>query len=73
MKASIFLKGRDKSTLLANVDLEVCPRGFYEIDGVVYQCTGQPKFIIGGEDRDGNHSLQRVELLVEKYDDSDLL
>ena len=82
MKAHIFLKGEkpgDESTLLAKVDnLEVCPRGVYVIDGVPYQCTGQPTFYIEKQPylHGGNHTLKSVELMVEKQrvdKDSDFL
>ncbi len=74
MKAHIFLKGTkpgDETTLVAEVNnLEVCPRGVYVVDGVSYQCTGQPTFIIEKDPyiHGGKHSLRSVEITVEKID-----
>ena len=65
MKAAIYLNERKNENLLAYVDLEVVPRGIYEIDGVDYIYKGQPKFIISKKDRRGDE-LQMVELIVER-------
>lgn len=74
MKAFLFLKN-DKSPnspeLIAEVDnLEVCPRGIYMVDGVSYQCTGQPTFIIEKTPylHGGKHTLRSVELILEKIE-----
>lgn len=70
MKAYIFLKnGSGEAELLAKVEnLEVVPRGTYVIDGVEYQYTGQPTFIIERAPYlyGGKHQLTRVEFQVEK-------
>lgn len=70
MKAYIFLKdGQKDEQLLAKVEnLEVVPRGIYVIDGVEYQYTGQPTFIIEKVPYlyGGKHQLTRVEISVEK-------
>lgn len=70
MKAYIFLKNESGDPqLLAKVeDLEVVPRGLYVIDGVEYQYTGQPTFIIEKLPYlyGGKHRLARVEFTVEK-------
>lgn len=68
MRAAIYLSEVKQENLLATVDVEVCPRGIYQIDHVEYELLGQPKFIIGDQDRAGDHHLQYVELVVEKYD-----
>jgi len=71
MRARIFLQGKlgEADMLLTEVDnLEVCPRGLYVIDDVVYECTGQPTFIIVKQAylHGGGHSLKRVEIIVRK-------
>lgn len=72
MKAYLFLiddKSPNSPELIAEVDnLEVCPRGVYVVDGVGYQCTGQPTFIIEKVPylHGGKHMLKSVELTVEK-------
>lgn len=70
MKAYIFLKDKSgENQLLARVEnLEVVPRGTYVIDGVEYQYTGQPTFIIEKMPYlyGGKHQLTRVEFFVEK-------
>ena len=70
MKAHIFLKGEKPGDekLLAQVNLEVVPRGIYVIDDVPYQYVGQPTFIIAKtHDHYGDgHVLKRVEIVVEK-------
>jgi len=77
MKAHIFLnpeKPGDQPTLLAKVDnLEVCPRGFYVIDGVPYLCVGQPTFFIEKQPylHGGQHTLRSVELKVERVKERD--
>ena len=70
MRAHIFLKGCNPGDekLLAQVELEVVPRGIYVIDDEPYQYIGQPTFIIARDDNpygDG-HILKRVEIMVEK-------
>jgi hypothetical protein len=51
---------------LAQVELEVVPKGEYVIDGTVYETVGVPKFII---DKTGyGHTLNRVELTVQVKD-----
>jgi hypothetical protein len=69
MKAAIYLQNAERKgvSLLTYVDVEVCPRGLYQIGGITYQLTGQPKFIISGNDQAGQGSLIRVELIVEEY------
>lgn len=66
MKVRFFLVDTEKPNFkgepLAAVELEVVPRGFYVIDDVEYQFTGQPTFYIRGH-RDG-HKLEGVDLLV---------
>lgn len=72
MKAHIFLKNGTEETLLAEVNnLEVCPRGLYVIDDVVYEYTGQPTFILEKLPylHGGGHALKRVEIVVKKRDD----
>lgn len=74
MKAHLFLQGKpgEAETLLAEVsNLEVCPRGLYVIDDVVYEYTGQPTFIIEKLPylHGGNYALKRVEIVVKKRDD----
>lgn len=71
MRAAIYLKVISDTTLIAHVpNLEVCPRGLYEIGGKLYQNTGEPKFIISATDRNGDNELVRVDLVVEEYDPS---
>lgn len=68
MKTIIFLKEAKPENILAHVELEVVPRGLYEIEGKTYQYIGQPKFIIDkGQYRCDPHRLMRVELIVEEY------
>lgn len=68
MRAAIYLKVISETTLIAYVpNLEVCPRGLYEIGGKLYVHTGQPKFIINAVDRNGDNELVRVDLIVEEY------
>lgn len=69
MRAHIILKGSKE--LLADVDLEVVPRGRFIIDDVAYQYNDQPTFIIQKNLSKmntfaANYVLRRVELLVEK-------
>lgn len=73
MRAFIYLKEEKPENLLADVNVEVCPRGIYEINGAPYQLTGQPKFVIqkGGPYESG--SLHHVTLVVQHYSDSDLV
>jgi len=66
MKTHIYLNESGKRKLLCNVELEVVPGGTYVIDGVPYKLMEKPVFVIGNEDRSGNHQLQWVELTVEK-------
>ena len=73
MKAHIFLQGKlgEAETLLAEVNnLEVCPRGLYVIDDVVYEYVGQPTFIFEKLPylHGGGHTLKRVEIVVKKRD-----
>lgn len=70
MIARLFIQDGDEKKLLVEVDgVEVVPRGFYVVDGTVYQYTGQPTFIIEkvvsvlGE----YYFMTRVEITVEKY------
>jgi hypothetical protein len=75
MKTHLLVQDGESKTLLAEVDLEVVPRGIYMVDGTPYQYTGQPTFIINTFKREGgirytgklpSHTLERVELTVEK-------
>ena len=70
MIARIYLKEIKPENLLAEVLLEVVPRGIYEIDGVAYQYTGQPKFIITSHPETDFYRarkyLETVEFTVEK-------
>jgi hypothetical protein len=70
MKAHLFIQEGNEKKLLAKVDgVEVVPRGFYVVDGEVYQYTGQPTFIIEKVPylHGGNHAMVRVEIVVEKW------
>jgi hypothetical protein len=74
MKAHIFLQGKlgEAETLLAEVtNMEVCPRGLYVIDDVVYEYTGQPTFIFEKLPylHGPGHALKRVEITVKKRED----
>lgn len=73
MKASIYLNKVANENLVAYVDLEVCPRGIYQINGVEYLLTGQPRFIISDADREGINTLTQVVLIVEKYDSNRMM
>ena len=73
MKTAIFLNEMKMENLLVVVDLEVVPRGIYQIDGKKYQYTGQPRFIIDSGDERNSAELQMVELIVQPYSDSDLV
>ncbi len=71
MRAHLFIQDGDQKKLLVEVDgVEVVPRGFYVVEGVVYQYTGQPTFIIEkirsalGE----HYYMTRVEITVEKQE-----
>ncbi len=65
MRAIIFIEENGQKQVLASVkDLEVVPRGIYEVDGVEYQYTGQPKFIIYKDEYE--HKLASVEFTVER-------
>jgi len=69
MRAHLILKSSRE--LLADVDLEVVPRGRFIIDDVAYQYNDQPTFVIRRNTSRmntfaANYVLQRVELLVEK-------
>jgi hypothetical protein len=70
MRAHLFIIENNERKLLTKVDgVEVVPRGFYVIDGEVYQYTGQPTFIIEKRPylHGGHHALSHVEMTVEKY------
>jgi len=70
MRAYLFIMQGTEKELLAKVDgVEVVPRGFYVVDGTVYQYTGQPTFIIEKVPylHGGNHVMTHVEIIVEKY------
>jgi hypothetical protein len=69
MRAKLYLKEIKPDNLLALVEnLEVVPRGLYEIDGRTYQYSGTPKFIIqSGRFRGECHNLVLVELVLEEY------
>ena len=71
MSVTIYLNERkEENILVKDVGLEVVPRGLYEIDGVVYEYVGQPKFIIQNKGAYFNGAsfnaarLVRVELVV---------
>lgn len=75
MKTHLLVQDGEEKKLLVEVDLEVVPRGIYVVDGIPYQYTGQPTFIIEKHTphpmviRSGpkvTHTLARVELTVEK-------
>lgn len=66
MRTRLYLKEIANNTLLAEVQLEVVPRGIYVIDGVSYQYTGQPKFTLSKcENFDVLYDLVLTELIVE--------
>lgn len=70
MRAHLYIMEGNEKKLLAKVDgVEVVPRGFYIVDGTVYQYTGQPTFVIGKVPylHGGDHALSHVEIVVEKY------
>jgi hypothetical protein len=70
MKARIFLEEGTEKKLLAEVNnMEVCPRGFYVVDGQVYQYIGQPTFFFEKLPylHGGGHTLVRVEITVQKF------
>jgi hypothetical protein len=68
MKVSIYLNKVEPVWHVATVELEVVPRGIYEIDGIVYHLTGQPKFYItkSGRYAGCDHDLVEVELIVSR-------
>jgi hypothetical protein len=69
MMTAIYENFKSPETLLAHVDLEVVPRGIYEIGGVEYQYKGQPKFIMSKPlciEGEKFSTLTMVELIVEK-------
>ena len=69
MRTHLLVRGDEELSLLAEVDLEVVPRGLYVVDGIVYQYTGQPTFVIKRDYNfeGGPHVLHHVELIVEKF------
>jgi hypothetical protein len=67
VRTAIYLKEMKLENLLVVVDLEVVPRGIYQIDGKMYEYIGQPKFIIDSGDDRNSAELQMVELIVEEY------
>lgn len=71
MKTRIYLEEIKKDNLLAEVDLEVVPRGLYVIDGIEYEYVGQPKFTIDEQDTrrtSTSHVLSLVELVVSHHE-----
>lgn len=67
MRAYIYLNERKDENLLVEVDVEVCPRGIYEIDGKPYQVIDQPRFVISSGDSRNPGELRYVELIAEEY------
>lgn len=69
MRAFIYLKEAKQENLLAEVDVEVCPRGIYEIDGKDYYVVGQPRFVIrSGDDRNPGKLLHVVLIAIYTQD-----
>lgn len=71
MFTKIYLDKKSPETLLTQADLEVVPRGIYEVGGVEYQYKGQPKFVVSKPtniDGDVFSVLLYVELIVEKVE-----
>lgn len=68
MLTFIYLKEVKPENLIAEVNLEVVPRGIYQVDDRLYQYIGQPKFVmVRGKYRGQPHNLIRAELIVEEY------
>jgi hypothetical protein len=70
MKTFLYLKEVKPENLIAAVELEVVPRGIYQVKGKKYiYNSGQPTFVIheGSGWRDEPYRLVRVELIVEEY------
>lgn len=69
MRAFIYLKEEKNENLLADLEVEVCPRGIYEIDGKPYVVTGQPKFVIRKGDDRNLDTLRYVVLIATELQD----
>lgn len=69
MYTLLFLHERKPENLVAAVDLEVVPRGIYQVGEKLYQYVDQPKFVIAENvlGRGEPYTLTRVELIVEEY------
>lgn len=73
MRTDLYLKEIKPENLIASVELEVVPRGIYQVGDKLYQYTGQPKFVISEwhpyQDFPElkRHCLDHVELIVEEY------
>jgi hypothetical protein len=69
MYAHLYLHERKPENLVAAVNLEVVPRGIYQVGEKLYQYIGQPKFVIAENKsgRDEPYTFVRVELIVEEY------
>jgi hypothetical protein len=72
MKAHFFLNEVKPENLIAIVvNLEVIPRGIYQLDDKKYYYSGTPTFIIKN-DFSSLYSLMQVEIVLEEYTGQDV-